>query len=71
MFKINCKKIRQWLFDGRITIEEFAKRAQITGLTARTIVQSDTTEVRSKTLYRLADFFGVDPAELLCHEERS
>lgn len=64
MFKVDSKKIRGLMFERGLSIEEFAKSAQINGLTARRAIQDGST-LSAKSISTLARFFGVGGNELI------
>lgn len=64
MFKVNATRIRGLMFERGLSIEEFAKSAQINGLTARRAIQDGST-LSAKSISTLARFFGVDGNELI------
>lgn len=64
MFKINTQLIRELLIARGLTLTEFAKIAQINGMTARRLVQ-DGASVTLKTISVVAKFFGVKGEDLI------
>lgn len=64
MFRINAKLVRDFLFQRRLSLREFANAAQINAFTAAKITRDGAT-VTAKILAKLAAFFNVDGDALI------
>lgn len=68
MFRINASRIRQLMFERKLTVTGFAKATNLNPFTARKIVKDGVTAT-GKVVGVIAEFFGVDGNELILREE--
>ena len=68
MFTVDASKIRELMFERGINgVAEFARQAQLNGLTAAKVLKDGATAT-AKTINTLAKFFGVNGNELILKE---
>lgn len=68
MFTVDASKIRALMFERGINgVYEFARQAQLNGVTAAKVLKDGATAT-AKTINTLAKFFGVNGNELILKE---
>ena len=69
MFMVNASKIRTLMFaKGIVGSYELARQAKLNGATIKKCLQ-DGSKATLKTIFALANFFGVNGEELILKED--
>lgn len=64
MFELDSDSIRRLLIERRFTLAEFARRAEITAVTARRLTRSGAMAT-APTVGKVADALGVESSQIL------
>lgn len=69
MFRINASRIRQLMFERKLSVTGLAKATNLNPFTARKIV-TDGVTATGKVVGVIAEFFGVDGNEIILTNQK-